>query len=481
MPLIHKPATELHELIKTKQVSSRDVTEAFLAQIHHVEPSLNAFLTLTDDLALSMADAVDQKVSKGLPLGPLEGVPIAIKDNICTENIPTTCASTILKGFLPPYNATLIETLKQAGLPILGKTNMDEFAMGSSTETSAYQKTHNPWNVDCVPGGSSGGSAVAVAGFEAPLSIGSDTGGSIRQPASFCGNVGLKPTYGRVSRYGLIAFASSLDQIGSFANNVTDTAHLLNLLAGHDPKDSTSLALEKEDFTRLLGSPKKGLRVGLPNEFFKHLSPEVKALYTTLINTLSQDGIEFVWLDLPSIEYALATYYIIAPAEASSNLARYDGVRFGFRAAGTSSTAEMIEQSRSQGFGAEVKRRILIGTYVLSSGYYDAYYKKAQKVRTLIKKDFDRAFEQVDIIASPTTPTPAFKLGEKTNDPLEMYLSDIMTIPLNLAGLPGLSIPCGLHNNLPMGWQLMGKAFDEARLLQVAHQMESLIGFGGCA
>ena len=479
MTLIKTPATQLHTLIRDKQVSSREVTEAFLRQIQSVDNELKAFLTLTPELALTMADAVDKKVARGETLGPLEGVPIAIKDNICTESIPTTCSSNMLKGFLPPYDATIISSLKQAGLPILGKTNMDEFAMGSSTETSAFQKTHNPWNLDCVPGGSSGGSAVAVAGFEAPLSIGSDTGGSIRQPASFCGNVGLKPTYGRVSRYGLIAFASSLDQIGTFANNVIDTAQLLNLLAGHDPKDSTSLSLEKEDFTRLLGSPKKGLRVGLPNEFFKHLSGDIKTLYMNLLNTLSQDGIEFVWLDLPSIEYALATYYIIAPAEASSNLARYDGVRFGYRDKSAASTAEMIELSRSHGFGAEVKRRILIGTYVLSSGYYDAYYKKAQKIRTLLKKDFDLAFEQVDIIASPTTPTPAFKIGEKTNDPLEMYLSDIMTIPLNLAGLPGLSIPCGLYNHLPMGWQLMGKAFDEARLLQVAHQMEALIGFGG--
>lgn len=479
MTLFQKSATELHALITSKQISSREVTEAFLTRIHSKDAKLKAFLTITDKLALAMADTVDKKVASGTPLSPLEGVPIAIKDNICTKGIETTCSSKMLKGFVPPYDATVIESIKAAGLPILGKTNMDEFAMGSSTETSAFQKTRNPWDTDRVPGGSSGGSAVAVASFEAPLSIGSDTGGSIRQPASFCGNVGMKPTYGRVSRYGLIAFASSLDQIGPFSNNVEDSAQLLNILAGHDKKDSTSLALEKEDFTRLLGSPLKGLRVGLPNEFFNHLNADVKTLYTTLIDKLSNQGVEFVWLDLPSIDHALATYYIIAPAEASSNLARYDGVRFGYRATEAASLGQMIEQSRSAGFGAEVKRRILIGTYVLSSGYYDAYYKKAQRVRTLIKQDFDKAFQSVDVIASPTTPTPAFKIGEKANDPLEMYLSDIMTIPLNLAGLPGISIPCGLHEGLPMGWQIMGKAFDEARLFQAAHNMESIIGFGG--
>ncbi|MEK6557656.1 MAG: Asp-tRNA(Asn)/Glu-tRNA(Gln) amidotransferase subunit GatA [Candidatus Margulisiibacteriota bacterium] len=477
MGLLHLSATELFKKLQSGDLSSTELTQACLDQIQKTNPTLQSFLTFTDKEALETATIVDQKIARGEPLRLLEGIPIALKDNLCTQGIRTTCGSRMLENFIPPYSATVVALLKARNMPMLGKTNMDEFAMGSSTETSYFQKTCNPWDKCYVPGGSSGGSAVAVAGYQAPLSIGSDTGGSIRQPASFCGVVGMKPTYGRVSRYGLIAFASSLDQIGPFARTVEDCASLLTVLAGYDPRDSTSQNKPAEDYTQSSNYPLRGVKIGLPIELFQYLSTEIRATYNRVLDQLSDEGVELSWIQLPSLEYALATYYIIAPAEASSNLARYDGVRFGYRSLKADSMLEMMECSRSEGFGAEVKRRILIGTYVLSSGYYDAYYKKAQKVRTLIEEDFSRAFRDVDHILSPTTATPAFRFGEKTRNPLEMYLSDVMTIPANLAGLPAISIPFDLYQGLPMGLQLVGASFSERRLLAVAHQVEHLVGF----
>jgi len=476
--MLQLSAVEIFKKIKSKETSSAEVTKLFLDHSKKTNGKLNSFLTFTEDLAIKTAQIVDKKIKAGETLKPLEGVPIALKDNLCLEGFPATCSSKILENFIPSYNATVIEKILTNNMPIIGKTNMDEFAMGSSTETSYFGVTKNPWDTNCVPGGSSGGSAVAVAGNQAPLSIGSDTGGSIRQPASLCGIVGLKPTYGRVSRYGLIAFASSLDQIGPFSKTVEDAACLLNIISGHDKKDSTSQSLANEDFTLHLNDSLKGVKIGIPEELFnENLNADIKNFYKPIIDKLSKEGVIFEFIKLPSFEYALATYYIIAPAEASSNLARYDGVRFGYRDTSARSMVEMMELSRSKGFGAEVKRRILIGTYVLSSGYYDAYYKKAQQIRTLIKEDFHKAFAKYDLILSPTTPTPAFKIGEKTANPLDMYLSDIMTIPVNLAGLPGISIPCGLYNKLPMGLQLIGKEFAESKLLNVAHQFEQILDF----
>ncbi|OGI08410.1 MAG: aspartyl/glutamyl-tRNA amidotransferase subunit A [Candidatus Margulisbacteria bacterium GWF2_35_9] len=476
--MIHLNAHELFNKIKNKEVSALELTNAFITHSKKTNAVLNSYNLITEEIAINTANRVDKKIATGEKLEIFEGVPIAIKDNICIEDIETTCSSKILEGFKPPYNATIIEKLNAMNMPIIGKTNMDEFAMGSSTETSFYGVSKNPWDISTVPGGSSGGSAVAVASGQAPLSIGSDTGGSIRQPASFCGIVGVKPTYGRISRYGLMAFASSLDQIGPFSKTVEDSAHLLNILCGYDFRDSTSQNVKAEDFTRDLNRSIKGIKVAIPKELYNSsLSKEVKDYYDQLINKLSNEGIIFEEIELPSLKYALSTYYIIAPAEASSNLSRYDGVRYGYRSENANSLIEMMTKSRSEGFGDEVKRRILIGNYVLSSGYYDAYYKKAQQVRTLIKEDYKKAFETYDVILSPTTPTPAFKPGEKTANPLEMYLNDIMTIPVNLAGLPAISIPCGMVNNLPMGLQLTGNVFEESKLLGISNQLEKILCF----
>jgi len=466
---------ELHELLKRREITAREITEAIFSRIGKVEGTIRAYLCLTEDLAFSQAEKADRRIRKGgddIPF--LTGIPIAIKDNICTEGVRTTCASHILDNFIPPYHATVIERLEEEGYVHTGMTNMDEFAMGSSTENSSFQITRNPWDIDRVPGGSSGGSAAAVAADEAIAALGSDTGGSIRQPAALCGVVGLKPTYGRVSRYGLVAFASSLDQIGPITKDVTDCAILLRAISGHDRRDSTSVDLPVPDYTKVLGRDIEGLRIGIPVEYFiSGMDPDVENCVRGAIRVLEGLGAVVSEISLPHTEYAIATYYIIATAEASSNLARYDGVKYGYRAKGAVDLMDMYRRSRDEGFGQEVKRRIMLGTYVLSAGYYDAYYRKAQQVRTLIKRDFDEAFEKVDVLLTPTSPTPAFRIGEKTRDPLQMYLSDIFTISVNLAGIPGISIPCGFTGDgLPVGLQILGRHFDEERILQVAYAYE---------
>jgi len=469
----HKTAHELHSLITNKEISSVELTEAVLARIDQVENKIQAYVTITKEEALKQARAADERVKKNEKITPLTGIPIAIKDNMCTRGILTTCSSKILSNYIPPYDATVVSKIKDAGAVILGKTNMDEFAMGSSTENSGIHPTHNPWNTKTVPGGSSGGSAAAVATDEAVLATGSDTGGSIRQPASFCGVVGLKPTYGRVSRYGLVAFASSLDQIGPLTKDVTDAAILMNILAGHDPKDSTSVDLPVPDFRQALADNIKKLRVGYIKELLgKGVEKEVKDAVQKAMKKLEELGAELVEISMPTFEYAVATYYLIAPAEASSNLARYDAVKYGHRSQGSKDLLTMYYNTRREGFGSEVKRRIMLGTYALSAGYYDAYYLKALKVRTLIKKDFDKAFGKCDCLISPTSPTVAFKIGEKAADPLSMYLSDIATIPVNLAGLPAISIPCGMRGGLPIGLQIIGKAFAEETVLRAAFTYE---------
>jgi aspartyl-tRNA(Asn)/glutamyl-tRNA(Gln) amidotransferase subunit A len=470
-------AVELARLLAQGELTSVEATEALLARIQATEGKIGAFLTLCPEAALAQARAADQARREGRA-GRLTGVPIAVKDVITTAGVRTTCGSKILENFVPPFDATLVARLKAAGLPIVGKTNMDEFAMGSSTEHSAYQPTRNPWSLDHIPGGSSGGSAACVAAGQDPLAIGTDTGGSIRQPASHCGVVGLKPTYGRVSRYGLVAFASSLDQAGPFGKDVRDVAEILGVIAGHDPSDSTSLNRPVPDYAAALGRPVKGLRVGLPREFFPQgLDPEVDRIIKAALKTLEALGCELREVSLPLTEWGVATYYIIAPAEASSNLARYDWVKYGFRAP-AESLFEQYTKSRSQGFGPEVTRRIIIGTYVLSAGYYDAYYKKASQVRTLLLRDFLAALGECDVLATPTAPTPAFRFGEKTDDPIQMYLSDVFTLTINLAGLPGLVLPAGLTQaGLPVGLQLIGRHFDEERLLQTAFALESELGF----
>ncbi|MBE9013294.1 Asp-tRNA(Asn)/Glu-tRNA(Gln) amidotransferase subunit GatA, partial [Pseudanabaenaceae cyanobacterium LEGE 13415] len=437
-------------------------------------PKLHSFLQVTSDRALEFAKQIDAKIAAGDEIGLLAGIPIGIKDNLCTKGVPTTCASKILQNFVPPYESTVTQKLIDAGAVMVGKTNLDEFAMGGSSETSAYAKTANPWDTSRVPGGSSGGSAAAVAGGECPIALGSDTGGSIRQPASFCGIVGMKPTYGLVSRYGLVAFASSLDQIGPFARSVEDTAILLNAIAGYDPKDSTSLNVQVPDYTQFLASDLKGKRVGIIKETFgEGLDPEVEKAVMSAIDQMKALGAEVKEISCPRFRYGIAAYYIIAPSEASANLARYDGVKYGARIEDAENLMEMYTKTRSEGFGAEVKRRIMIGTYALSAGYYDAYYLKAQKVRTLIKQDFEAAFEQVDVLVSPTAPTTAFKLGDKSQDPLSMYLIDLMTIPVNLAGLPGMSVPCGFDSQgLPIGLQIIGNVLREDQVFQVASAYE---------
>lgn len=474
MNLAQLTAHELHEKLKKKEVSSKEITESVYARIDSYEPKLKAYNTLTLDIAMQQAEIADQKIAKGEPISPLTGIPIAIKDVICTKGIRTTCSSKILGNFVPPYNATVTERLLAQNVVVLGKTNMDEFAMGSSTENSGFGVTHNPWNLDTVPGGSSGGSAAVIAADTAILALGSDTGGSIRQPGSCCGIVGLKPTYGRVSRYGLIAYASSLDCIGPMTKDVTDAALLLNIIAGHDSLDSTSVDISVPDYTKSLIDDVKGLKIGMPKEYFiGGLHPQVDQSVKDAIKLLESLGAKIIEISLPHTDYAVAVYYLIATAEASSNLARFDGVKYGYRSKKFDDMIDMYMTTRVEGFGKEVQRRIMLGTHVLSAGYYDAYYLKAQKVRTLIKQDFDKAFEQCDVILTPTAPTPAFKIGEKTTDPLQMYLSDIFTISVNLAGIPGMSVNCGFADGLPIGLQILGKHFDEPTIFRTAFTFES--------
>ncbi len=474
-----KTGHEIHDAVLAGEVSAVAVTESCLTRIADVDPRVDAYTQIWSDLALEWATGIDAQVAAGHDPGPLAGVPVSLKEVFCTQEGQTTCASKMLKGFQSPYGATMVRRLQDAGAVILGKVNMDEFAMGSSTENSALKTTRNPWNLKYVPGGSSGGSAASVVADECALSFGSDTGGSIRQPASLCGCVGLKPTYGRISRFGLVAFASSLDQIGPFCKDVEDAALALNVVCGKDPRDATSADLPVPDFTESIRRDVRGLKVGLPKEYFTDaLGGETREKVEAALKALEAQGTEIVEVSLPHTEYAVAAYYIICTAEASANLARFDGVRYGFRHPDAKNVQDMYVMTKSEGFGPEVQRRIMLGTYVLSSGYYDAYYLKAQKVRRLIKQDFDRAFEQCDVIATPTSPTPAFEFGAKTAAPLEMYLSDIYTISVNLAALPGISVPCGLTSDgLPVGFQLIGRAFDEETMLQVAHAYEQNRGF----
>jgi aspartyl-tRNA(Asn)/glutamyl-tRNA(Gln) amidotransferase subunit A len=464
---------EIHQQLVKKERSATEIATEALDRINKLETKLRAFLTVTPEVALEQAKAVDAKIASGEDIGILEGIPIGIKDNMCTKGIKTTCGSKILANFVPPYESTVTQKLKDAGAVAVGKTNLDEFAMGSSTENSAYQVSANPWDLERVPGGSSGGSAVAVAAEECVVALGSDTGGSIRQPASLCGIVGMKPTYGLVSRFGLVAYASSLDQIGPFARTVEDAAILLGTIAGHDPNDSTSLKVEIPDYTQFLKPEIKGLKIGIIKETFgEGLDGEVDEVVRAAIEHLKALGAEIKEISCPRFRYGLPTYYIIAPSEASANLARYDAVKYGMREE-ADNLLSMYRKTRAAGFGAEVKRRIAIGTYTLSAGYYDAYYLKAQKVRTLIKQDFERGFTEVDVLVCPTSPTTAFKAGEKTADPLSMYLSDLTTIPVNLAGLPAMSIPCGFDKkSLPIGLQLIGNVLREDLLFNVGHAYE---------
>ena len=462
---------EAHQLLQSKQLSSVELTRSYLERLRQLEPKLHALVTLTDELALGQAQKADEMLAAG-KAQPLTGIPIIIKDNMCTRGVRTTCSSKMLEDFIPPYNATVVEKLNDSGAVMVGKANMDEFAMGSSTENSALFVTHNPWDTGRVPGGSSGGSAVAVAAGEAIGALGSDTGGSIRQPAGFCSVVGLKPTYGRVSRYGLVAFASSLDQIGPLTQDVTDSALLLGAIAGHDLRDSTSSPTPVPDYTRCLVPDLKGLRLGVPKEYFvEGMQAEVAAAMRAAIAKLEELGAIIEEVSLPSTPYALAVYYIIAPSEASANLARYDGVKYGFSYK-AESMWESMEKTRGLGFGPEVKRRIMLGTYALSAGYYDAWYLKAQKVRTLIRREFDSAFEKYDALITPTSPTVPFKIGEKTDDPLQMYLSDVCTLPINIAGVPAISIPAGFAEGLPIGMQIIGRPFGEETILRVAYAYE---------
>ncbi|MBI3392486.1 MAG: Asp-tRNA(Asn)/Glu-tRNA(Gln) amidotransferase subunit GatA [Nitrospirae bacterium] len=473
MSLTEKTAHELSDLLRKKEVKAAEVLDGAFARIRAVDPSIRAFLTLMEETARKQAAAADERIARG-QAGPLTGIPVALKDNLCTRGTRTTCASKILGNFVPPYDATVVSALDKAGAVFVGKTNLDEFAMGSSTENSAFQVTRNPWDKERIPGGSSGGSAAAVAADMCAAALGSDTGGSIRQPAACCGIVGLKPTYGRVSRYGLVAFASSLDQIGPLAKDVRDAALILDAIAGKDPADSTSADVPVPSHAAALTGDVRGLRIGIPKEYFlEGMDAEVEKAVRDAVEVLRRLGADVREVSLPHTPYAVAVYYILATSEASSNLARFDGVKYAYRAGRPSDLLDMYMKSRAEGFGAEVKRRIMLGTYALSAGYYDAYYRKGQQVRTLIKQDFDRAFETVDVIVTPTAPTPAFKIGEKTADPLQMYLSDIFTISVNLAGVPGLSLPCGFSSgSLPIGLQFLAKAFDEPTLLRAAHAYE---------
>ena len=468
---------EAHSQLTSRQISSVELTQACLDRIEAVEDRVQSFLTLTPETALAQAEAADRMLAAGEG-GPLTGVPVQIKDVMCTEGVPTTCASRMLENFVPVYNATAVEQLLGQGAVMLGKGNMDEFAMGSSCENSAFHPTMNPWDLERVPGGSSGGAAASVASGEAIYALGSDTGGSVRQPAALCGVVGLKPTYGLVSRYGLIAFASSLDQIGPVGRTVMDCALALNAIAGHDPRDATSVYQEPKDYAASLGQDIKGLRLGIPEEYFVDgMEPGSRKAVDEAISALEGLGASVRPVSLPTTRYALACYYIIAPSECSANLARYDGVKYGYSYQGTNDMWEALEKTREYGFGPEVTRRVILGTYALSSGYHDAYYLKAQQARTMIRQDFDRVFQDVDALVTPTSPVTAFKIGEKSGDPVQMYLIDVCTLPVNIAGLPGLSVPCGFSDGLPVGLQLIGPHFSEETLLRTAHAYESATGW----
>jgi len=464
---------EAHKLLKTKQLSSVELTKVCLERIQQVEPKVRALVTITDELALKQAQKADELIAAG-DINPLTGIPAVIKDVICTKGIRTTCSSRMLENFVPPYDATVMEKLNGCGVVMVGKANMDEFAMGSSNEHSAFFPTHNPWDLSRVPGGSSGGPAAAVAAGEAIYALGSDTGGSIRLPAGFCSITGLKPTYGRISRYGLVAFASSLDQIGPLTQDVNDCALVLNAIAGYDTRDSTSVPYPTPDYTQCLTTDLNSIRIGIPKEYFvEGMQTEVETAMRAAISKLEEMGAKVEWeVSLPHTRYGLAAYYIIAPSEASANLARYDGVKYGFSYQDADSMWEALEKTRQYGFGDEVKRRIMLGTYALSAGYYDAWYLKAQKVRTLIRQEFDQAFDKFDALVTPTSPTVPFKIGEKVDDPLQMYLSDVCTLPINIAGLPAISIPAGFGDSLPIGMQIIGKPFSEETLLKIAHAFQ---------
>ena len=479
MELYNLTLSEIAKKIKSKEVTIKEVLDSVYSRIENVDNSVKAYVTLTSEAAYKRAEELQTKLDNGEDIGDLGGVPIAIKDNICMDNVRTTCASKMLENFDPIYNATVIEMLENSGAIVLGKTNMDEFAMGSSTESSHIQKTTNPWNVEYVPGGSSGGSAAAVSADMSFASLGSDTGGSIRQPASYCSVVGLKPTYGLISRFGLIAFASSLDQIGPFTKTVEDAAIILNAIAGHDEKDTTSANIEKKDYTKSIINSIENIKIGVAKSFVENgLNEDVKTAYDNAVEVLEKKGATIVDINLEYAKYSLATYYIIATAEASSNLGRYDGIRYGHRTEEFEDLTDLYTKSRTEGFGEEVKRRIMLGTYVLSSGYYDAYYKRAQQVRTLIIKDFQKAFEACDAIIVPTAPNTAFKFGEKTKNPIEMYLEDIFTVPVNIAGLPAISVPGGFDSKgMPIGIQFIANAFDEEKLLQIAYTFEQNTDF----
>ena len=479
MELYEYTVHELMDKLEKKEIKLSDITKAYVDRIDDKEKDVAAFVTTLTEEAVEKSQEIEQKVENGEVNSKFAGIPIGIKDNLCTKGVKTTCSSKMLENFVAPYDATVVEKLNNEGLINLGKLNMDEFAMGASTEYSALAKTKNPWNLNTVPGGSSGGSAAAVAANLVPWALGSDTGGSIRQPASFCGVVGLKPTYGLVSRYGLVAFASSLDQIGPITKDVKDAAMLLNLIAGHDEKDTTSIEREKVDYVKALKNDIKGLKIGVPKEFFgEGINEEVKEKLTEAIEKYKELGAEIEEFSLNIAEYALATYYIIACAEASSNLGRFDGIRYGYRTENFDSLKDIYKNSRSEGFGEEVKRRIILGTYVLSSGYYDAYYKKAQQVRTLVKQEFDKAFEKYDVLLTPTSPTVAFEIGTRSNNPLEMYLADICTVSVNIAGLPGISVPCGVDKKgMPIGVQLIGNKFQEETILNAAYTYEQAVKF----
>lgn len=474
MELYKYTAHELKDMFEKKEVSVTEATKAYIDRIKAVDSKVESYVTVCEEGALKRAEEVQKKYNSGEKVPALAGIPMALKDNMCTNGILTTCSSKMLHNFVPPYDATVTKKLQEQDTILLGKVNMDEFAMGSSTENSHFKQTKNPWNLEYVPGGSSGGSAAAVAANEAVFTLGSDTGGSIRLPAAFCGVVGMKPTYGTVSRFGLVAFASSLDQIGPLTKDVTDCALVMNAIAGHDPSDSTSANVGYPDYTKALVNNVKGLKIGLPKEYFgEGISPEIRKAVEGAVQVLVKNGAEYEEFSLPIVEYALPAYYIISSAEASSNLARFDGVKYGYRAEKYSDLIDLYKQSRSEGFGAEVKRRIMIGTYALSAGYYDAYYKKALQVKTLIKRGYDEAFKKYDVIITPVAPTTAFKIGEKANDPLEMYLSDICTVSINIAGLPGMVIPCGYDiKGLPIGFQLIGKHFDESTMIRTAYTFE---------
>lgn len=466
-------AHELHDLIEKRQVSCKEVTESVLSRIDQVDGQVKSYVTVTGEQALEAADALDNRIASGEPIPALAGIPVALKDNMSTRGVLTTCSSKMLHNYKPVYDATVVERVKNAGGILIGKTNLDEFAMGSSTENSAFFTTKNPWDLSRVPGGSSGGSTAAVAADEAIIGLGSDTGGSIRQPAAFCGVVGMKPTYGRVSRYGLIAFASSLDQIGPISKDVTDCAMMLNVISGRDECDSTSIDIPIPDYTKALVPDVKRLKIGVPKEFFAQgVDPAVSDAVMKAIEVLAGLGAEYKETSMKMVDYGLPTYYVIAPAEASSNLARYDGVRFGLRSNDSPDPITMFLKTREEGFGPEVKQRIMIGTYALSAGYYDAYYLKAQKVRTLIRQEFEKLFEEFDVLISPTTPTVPFGIGDRAADPFQMKLADILTIPANMAGIPAISIPCGFSNGLPIGLQIMGKSLGEETILRVAYAFE---------